>query len=287
MRYLYYPGCSLKGTARDYEESLLAMAPGLGLELNEIEGWRCCGSSAARSRDLRWAQALVMRTLAGVQDQDMDILMPCSSCYANHVRLLLEVQKADVTGELHGLRRVPRVKHLLEVLALDLGEQEIRTRVVRPLTGLRVLPYYGCLVGRPFPLGGMESRENPGALERIIQATGAQPLSFPGRLDCCGGPLLFSHERVALRLAGEILGDSMRLAPDCMVVVCPLCHLMLDGKQGAVNREMGQSFGLPVLYITQLLGLALGLDPRRLAMHRLITPPDTFLSRLGRPSHAR
>jgi heterodisulfide reductase subunit B len=287
MRYLYYPGCSLKGTARDYEESLLAVIPALGIELQELGKWRCCGASAARAKDSKWARALASATLAIAQDYEMDILMPCSSCYANHVRVLLETQKGEVPVELTGLRRIPRVKHLLEVLAQDLGPDEIRGQVVRPLTGLRVLPYYGCLVGRPFRLGGTESVENPQALERIVQATGAEALAFPWKLDCCGGPILFSHERVAVKLAGQVLKEAVRLSPHCLVVVCPLCHLMLDGKQRAVEKEMGQRFGLPVLYITQLLGLALGLDPRRLGMHRLITPSETLLARLGRPSPAR
>lgn len=281
MRYLYYPGCSLKGTARDYEESLLAVAPALGMELQEVEGWRCCGASAARAKDRNWALSLSAATLVRTQDLGMEILMPCSSCYANHLKVLTDLEKdGDLRASL-GLDRPPRVKHLLEVLALDLGEEAIQERVVLPLEGLRVLPYYGCLVARPFPLGGKESLENPYSLEKLIRAAGATPLGFPEKLDCCGGPLLFTKERVALRLAAGILSQAKRLSPDCILVVCPLCQMMLDAKQRAASRESKEDFRIPVLYVTQLLGLALGLSPRKLGLHRLITSPAPLLAKLG------
>lgn len=281
MRYLYYPGCSLKGTARDYEESLMAVAPILGLELQEVEGWRCCGASAAKEKDEEWARSLPAATLAKTRDLEMDILMPCSSCYWNHLKLLTDLGKEHGLGERLGLSHVPKVKHLLEVLALDMGEETIKERAVQPLHGLRVLPYYGCLVARPFPMAGKESMENPRTLEILIQAAGASAISFPGKLDCCGGSLLFIQEGVALKLAAGILKEAARLCPDCILVVCPLCHLMLDAKQRAARKEVGADFNIPVLYVTQLLGLALGLPPRKLGLHRLITSPSRLLSKLG------
>ncbi len=281
MKYLYYPGCSLKGTAREYEESLMTVAPSLGMELEEIQGWRCCGASAAREKDPQWARSLPLATLQKIQAQGMDILMPCSSCYSNHLRVLKEMQGQNSLEGLHDGSGSPRVKHLLEVLAMDLVQEAIRERLVRPLDGLRVLPYYGCLVARPFPMAGKESMENPLALERIITASGACNVAFPARLDCCGGPLLFTQERVALKLAAGILEEAARLRPDCIVVVCPLCHLMLDAKQKAAKKESRAHFRIPVLYVTQLVGLALGLSPKRLGLHRLITPPDLLLAKLS------
>lgn len=277
MRYLYYPGCSLKGTARDYEESLLAVAPLLGLELEELQGWRCCGSSAAKSKDLGWAQALCARTIAMARDREMDLVMACSACYANHLRV---VKQADARQRSQGPGREgawPRVKHLLEILAFDVGPEEIRRRTVRPLRGMRAVPYYGCLVTRPFPLGGVESLENLKAMEAIIEATGATALSFPPKGDCCGGALLFSREAVALRLTGSILAQAKDLCADCIVVVCPLCHFMLDAKQRAAEKQLKERFSIPVLYLTQLLGLAMGVDPRRLGIYRLITSAATLL----------
>lgn len=281
MRYLYYPGCSLKGTARDYEESLLAVASPLGIELQEVEGWRCCGASAAKEKDRKWARSLPTATFAKTRGLEMDILMPCSSCYANHLRALKELEEENRLERPADQGGTPSVKHLLEVLARDLGEETIRKRVVKPLQGLRVLPYYGCLVARPFPLGGKESVENPRALEIVIKAVEASPLSFPGKLDCCGGSLLFTQERVALRLTAEILREAAKLSPDCILVVCPLCHLMLDAKQRAAGKEVRQEFKIPILYVTQLVGLALGLTPKKLGLHRLITSPAPLLAKLN------
>lgn len=281
MKYLYYPGCSLKGTARDYEESLLALAPALGIELQELEDWKCCGSSAAKAKDTAWADSLAASTLALSGDAAADLLMPCSACYANHLEFVRRIQGEESLREKLSLHRVPKVKHLLEVLAFDIGAEEIQRRVVRSLKGLRVLPYYGCLVVRPFPLGERDSCENPMALEGLIHATGAHPLHFPQKVDCCGGSLLFSNEKVALRLCGGILREASRLSPDCVVVVCPLCQFMLDGKQAAVEQELGEKFRLPILYLTQLIGLALALDPKKLGIHRLIVSSRTMLSKLG------
>lgn len=277
MRYLYYPGCSLKGTARDYEESLLAVAPLLGLELEELQGWRCCGSSAARSKDMEWAQALCARTIAIARDRETDLLMACSACYANHLRVLKKALASEGSREGGQQDTGSRVKHLLEVLAFDLGPEEIRRRTVRPLRGMRAVPYYGCLVTRPFPLGGVESLENPRAMEAIIEATGATALSFPPKGDCCGGALLFSREAVALRLTGSLLVQAKELCADCIVVVCPLCHFMLDAKQRAAEKEIKDRFRIPVLYLTQLLGLAMGADPRRLGIYRLMTSAAALL----------
>jgi len=281
VKYLFYPGCSLKGTARDYEESLLAVAPLLGLELEELQGWRCCGSSAARSKDLNWAYSLSARTIATARERGMDLLMACPACYANHLRALKAEQSGDESTDLDSAGPGPRVKHLLEVLAFDVGPDEIRRRTVRPLPGIRAVPYYGCLVTRPFPLGGVESRENPKAMEAIVEATGAVALSFPPKGDCCGGALLFSHEAVALKLTASILEQAKDLSADCLVVVCPLCHFMLDAKQRAAEREVRRRFGLPVLYLTQWLGLAMDVDLRKLGIHRLVTSPAPLLHKRG------
>lgn len=282
MKYLYYPGCSLRGTAREYEESLFAVAPSLGVELEEIGDWGCCGASVAKAKSKQWAQFLITKNLARTQGVPTDILMPCSSCYANHLKVTRELKKDEDLKARCGIDSLPRIAHLLEVMAFDIGEEVVRQRTVRPLNGLRVLPYYGCLVARPFPLGGKESIENPRCMERLILATGAEPLLFPGKLDCCGGSILFSAQRVALRLAGSILEEAFRLSPDCIVVVCPLCHFMLDAKQRAVRKDSQKGFEIPVLYVTQLVGLAMGINPRILGLHRLITSPARLLSRLSR-----
>lgn len=280
MNYLYYPGCSLKGTAIDYEESFLAVASSLGIGIKEIKDWECCGASVAKSVSKELSEALPAKTLVAADKEDMDLLMLCPSCSLNHLQLIHKAQEDEAFMKGLSISRIPKVKQFLEVLAFDIGAEEIKRRISRPLRGIKVLPYYGCLIARPLHLGGSESHENPKTMEGVIEASGAQPVFFPYKVDCCGGPLLLSREKVALKLGATILKEAKRLSPDCIVVVCPLCHFMLDAKQRSVERELGERIRLPVLYITQLLGIALGIDYKRLGLHRLITSPKPFLQKI-------
>lgn len=281
MRYLYYPGCALKKTAIDFDESFQAAAPMLGIEIKELEKWACCGATVAKSVNKELAESLPVKALVCAEQENMDLLTLCPSCYLNHQKVAHRLRDDPAFREIHSLRRPPKVKQLLEVLAVDLGAEEIRRSVVRSLEGIKAIPYYGCLVVRPFPLGGKESLENPRALESLIAATGAQPVFFPYKIDCCGGGIFLSKEKVALKLSATILKEAKKLSPDCIVVVCPLCHFMLDAKQRAIEKETGEKIGIPVFYITQLIGIALGIEYKKLGILRLITPPKTFLKRIN------
>lgn len=280
MNYLYYPGCSLKGAAIDYDESFRAVASALDIGVEEMKDWECCGATVAKSVDKNASVSLPLGTLKSAEKEGKDLLMLCPSCYANHMSIKVKAQNDIVFKETHSLNQVPEIKQFLEVLAFDIGAEKLRERIVRPLKGMRVLTYYGCLVARPFRLAGVESHENPKAMERVVEAIGAQSVFFPYKVDCCGGTLLISRETVALKLCGNILKEAKKLSPDCIVVSCPLCHFMLDAKQRVVEKELGEKIRLPVLYITQLLGIALGIDYKRLGLHRLITSPKTFLQKI-------
>jgi heterodisulfide reductase subunit B len=280
MKFLYYPGCSVKGTAREYEESFLAVAPVLGIQAEEMKGWNCCGATVAKSVDRNLAQTLPVQNFRRPNPEGLDWITLCPSCHINHQNLL---KRAETEGEFReelNLSHTPRIKQILEVLAFDLGPEEVRKRVRRPLRGIRVLPFYGCLVVRPFALGGKESMENPQSMEKLIDAMGAEPVFFPDRLDCCGGGLLLSKEKTALNLGGSILLSAKRYSPDCLLAACPLCHFMLDAKQRTLEQETREKIAIPVLYLTQLLGLALGIDPLKLSLPRLITSPRALLKKI-------
>jgi heterodisulfide reductase subunit B len=280
MKYLYYPGCSLKGTAREYDESFRALAPVLGIEFEEVENWACCGATVAKSVDRGLSEKLPEHAILEAREAGRDLLMLCPSCHLNHLRIIKKnAERKQPPG--FPQNRFPTARQLLEVLAYETGWEKIRRKVSRPLAGIRAVPYYGCLVIRPFGLGGRESLENPQALENLIAAAGAEPVSFPGKMDCCGGGLVLSKEKVSLKLGARILQEVKSLNPDCLVVACPLCHFLLDAKQRSCEREAGEKFGIPVLYFSQFLGLALGLSLRDLGLHRLITPPRNLLARLS------
>lgn len=279
MGYLYYPGCALKGTAIDYDESFHSVAPVLGIDFTELKEWGCCGATAAKSVSRDLAERLPLRALTSAGQAQMDLLTLCPSCHINHRQAAMRLHDTDALAERPTWQRIPKVKQLLEVLSVDVGREKIKERIVRSLEGMRIVPYYGCLVARPFPFGEKPSMENPGSMEGLIEATGAQPVFFPHRTDCCGGGIFLSKESVAIKLSTAILKEAKKLSPDCLVVACPLCHFMLDAKQRVIERESGEKIGLPVLYLTQLLGVAMGIDHKKLGLHRLITSPRGFLKK--------
>lgn len=290
---LFYPGCSLEGTGRDYAESIRAVAAAIGLDLVALEGWECCGASVAKSVDARAADLWPLGNLARARVADpagtRDFLTACPACYQNHLRV---GQKASTDEAFRGwaaeslatqqlrLDGLPRVRHLLEVLVFDVPSNDLQAKIRRPLRGVRAVPYYGCLLVRPHRLGGVESREAPTALERLIDLSGAVPLPFVAKTDCCGGSVVLSRESVAISLTAKILAEAETLQPDCMVVACPLCHFMLDAKRRAVELVLGRRVEFPVLYFTQALGLALGLPARLLGLHRAMVPARRMLRHL-------
>lgn len=277
MDYLYYPGCALKRTAIDYDESFQAVASHLRIGFKELKEWTCCGATVAKSVSTVLAESLPVQALRCADQEHMDLLTLCPSCHLNHRQITKRLQEEPDLRDRLSLQGIPKVKQLLEVLAADLGPEKIKEKTVRSLEGTRIVPYYGCLVTRPFPLGETDSLENPLSMESLIEATGAHPVHFPYKSDCCGGGIFLSKEKVALKLSATILKEAKKFSPDCLVVACPLCHFMLDAKQRVIERELGEKIGLPVLYITQLLGIALGIDHKKLGMHRLITSPKNFL----------
>ncbi len=281
MSYLYYPGCALKRTAIDYDESFQSVAHLLGIEIKELKEWTCCGATVAKSVSKELAENLPLRALKSADEEQMDLLTLCPSCHLNHRQMAKRLQEEIAFRDRLSLSGIPKVKQLLEVLAVDLGAEKIKEKIVRSLEGIRIVPYYGCLVARPFPLGEQESMENPRSMESLIEATGAQPLFFPYKTDCCGGGIFLSKEKVALKLSATILKEAGKHSPDCLVVACPLCHFMLDAKQRVIERELGEKIGLPVLYITQLLGIAMGIDHKKLGLHRLITSPRGVMQKIN------
>ncbi len=282
MNYLYYPGCSLEGTGREYEESFLAVCSVLGIGIEELKDWECCGASVAKSLDKNLAEELSANTLtlADKQNPGLDLLMLCPACSLNHQLRIQDAKDEESLKKELSISRIPKIKQFIEVLAFDTKAEEIKKKITRQLTGIRVLPYYGCLISRPLKLSGTVSHENPTVLEDIIELTGADLVDFAYKTDCCGGTLLLSREKIALKMCGTILKEAKAVKPDCIVVSCPLCHLTLDAKQRVVEKELGEEIGIPILYITQLLGIALGIDHKSLGIQRLVTSPESLLKKI-------
>ncbi|MBO9360711.1 MAG: CoB--CoM heterodisulfide reductase iron-sulfur subunit B family protein [Thermoflexus sp.] len=285
MAYLYFPGCSLKGTSRAYDESLRAVFEALGAPLIELEDWNCCGATTYMSIDERQAFALAARNLALAEGQNpspangAELIAPCSACYL----VLLKTQKRLATDASLGQRisaalkeeqlcyrgRV-RVRHPLDVLVHDIGLQEISRRVRHPLRGMRVACYYGCQIVRPY--APFDNLHRPTTLDDLARALGAEPVDWALRTYCCGGSLTGTLPEVGVRLNYLLLKEAQRRGADCIITVCPLCQFNLEAYQDQIRRRYRDLSSMPVLYFTQLMGLAMGLPPKSLGMQRLMIP---------------
>jgi heterodisulfide reductase subunit B len=287
VSYAYYPGCSLKGSSRAYEESLTAVFRALDAGLEELDDWNCCGATAYFSVDETKAVALAARNLALAEGttqgpSPVDLVTPCAGCYMALLKTQRRLKEDREIGERVGGAlqaaglsydgRV-RVRHPLDVLVNDIGLERVAASVTRPLEGLRVACYYGCLLLRPYAT--FDDQRNPTSLDRLMEALGAEPVEWPLKTrccggSCCGGPLVGTIREAGLRLIYVLLDDAKRHGADVLVTVCPLCQFNLECFQERAAREFGAHLDLNVGFFTQVLGLALGLDERSLGLHRML-----------------
>jgi len=280
VRFAYYPGCSLEATAREYDSSLRAVCQRLGMELPEVEDWNCCGATTAATIDPLLGLALAARDLAAAEQQGLTMMTPCPACYKNmrkaNVALAKDEtlrQKVNDTLREHTLQGSPEVRHPLDIIVNDVGLDSIP--VETPLQGLKVACYYGCLITRP--KGGFDSPENPQSMDRLVEALGAEAVDFPYKTKCCGGAVFLPKPELAMGLTGKVLRKAKAAGANCVAVGCPFCHLLLDMYQGKVEAHIGTSLDLPILYFSQLMGLAMGIDEGALGLERLAVSPEPLL----------
>jgi heterodisulfide reductase subunit B len=293
-RYLYYPGCSLLGSARAYAESLSAILAPLGIELTEIDDWNCCGATEYLTLSPLRGYALIGRNLALAErqrDGTHTLVAPCSACYANLAKTDQFVRESgalrdQLNGALaaDGLHYTPgsiNVRHLLEVLLEDVGLVGVQRQVTRPLTGLRVAPYLGCLVSRPDYDDRWAEHEQPRELDRLMTALGAEVVDFPLRTACCGGHMTQISPDTGFELIRRLVDTATRREADLLVTVCPMCQMNIDAYQGEMNHHFRTDYHVPILFFTQLMGLAFGLDPKTLGIGTEIVSAQRALGRIG------
>jgi heterodisulfide reductase subunit B len=274
MKLGLFPGCSLEGSSREYLESLKAIAPPLGLEFAEVPDWNCCGATAAHSLNAKLALALPARILALAEQAGiMDLLVPCSACYARLAATRDELGRhEDLRREIAGIIELPlasgpRVLSILDVLTAD----GLAAKVVRPFAH-KVACYYGCYLTRPPRLSTLARAEDPREMDDLLRAVGAEPIDWAFKVECCGAGLSVTRTDLVAELAGRILDDAERRGAEAIVVACPMCHTNLDLRRDAIDAQRGRRSRLPVLYVSQVIGLALGLDERVLGLHRHHVP---------------
>jgi heterodisulfide reductase subunit B len=286
MKFGYYPGCSLHATAREFSESLQELVKALDVELEEIRDWACCGASSAHATNHLLGVSLPARTLALAQEQDLDnIVAPCAACYGRLAGAAHELRgDAGLKAEVAEILRRPLAadQDVINIVGfLQQLEPAIKARLVKPLQGLKVACYYGCLLLRPHQITRFDDPEQPSSMESVCAAVGATPLAWNKRIECCGAGFSLSRTGSVIRMGREILADARAAGADAIIVGCPMCHSNLDMRQAAMNKGQAGADALPILYVTELVGLALGLDPRAMGLHRHYVSTQPLLDRLS------
>jgi len=284
MKYAYFPGCSQSSTAEEYNRSLLAVARALGtMELIEIPDWNCCGATpAAAIVSPTLPTSLAARNLSIARDMGMDeIVAPCAACYKNLRKASHDLNenlelRAQARGTLanRDLGRAPEVRHPLDVIVNDVGLDNIPVKKL--LQGLRVACYYGCLLSRP--AGGFDDPEYPQSMDRLMEKLGAEAVSWVYKTKCCGGGIYMFHEHVSFSMSADVLVHAKAAGANVVAVGCPFCQLLLDLYQDKLAAIKSTTFNLPIIFFTQLMGLAMDLDRAELGLEKLIVSPFALLA---------
>ncbi|MFC1606500.1 CoB--CoM heterodisulfide reductase iron-sulfur subunit B family protein [Candidatus Latescibacterota bacterium] len=277
-----YPGCSLEGAAISYNISLKKSLGELGIDLVDMDDWNCCGATSAHSLDHTLYLALELRNLALAEQQGFsEVLAPCAACYHRLASANFEVNE-DAEKLKHINNEVGlsysggvKVRNVLDYLANVIGTERIAATVKKPLTGVKAVCYYGCLNTRIPRMESFDVIENPVTMDRITEATGAESMDWSYKTDCCGASLFISSESTATRLVSKILKDAVEREADCIVVACPLCHNNLDTLQDSIRKEYGIERPMPILFVTQLMGIAFGLSDSSLKLNHAFVPFKT------------
>lgn len=286
MKFTYYPGCSLKGLGRSYEESFLAVFKALGVEVEELADWNCCGATAYMSVDESKAFTLASRNLALAAQAGRDMVAPCAACYLvmNKAQTYMKRYPQIAARTQGALQRVGldlqqevNVRHPLEILVRQVGLDVIREKVKKPLKGLKIAPYYGCQVVRPYAT--FDDQRNPTTMDDLFRTLGAEVVPYPLKTKCCGGSLTGTIPVVGNRLVYLLLKEAEKRGANVIATLCPLCQFNLEAYQDEVSKAHGE-VTVPIVYFTQLLGLAMGLSPQELGLHRLIVPAGQELTGL-------
>lgn len=283
LNYSYYPGCSLHASAKEYDESTQGLFKALGIGLKEVPDWLCCGATPAHNVDELLSLSLCAKNLELSEQVEGDLAVACAACFsrlkvAQHKLADHPEARKQVEYALDAPLAIEKpVKHLLEILADDYGLERLAAAMEKPLSGLKVACYYGCLLTRPPGVPELDCTEAPTIMERVIGAAGAETVNWSHRLECCGANFTLSRPGVVLNLSGEILASAKRAGANCIMVACPLCHGNLDIRQQEIEETSGEHYNMPIFYMTQLLALAAGVSSHKLGLDSMIVSPLPLL----------
>jgi len=279
MRMAYYPGCSLHGTALEYDLSTRAVCHELGIDLEEIPDWNCCGATSAHSLDKNLSYYLPARNLKIIQETGLDVVIPCAACFSR-TRCCADALENDpqmrqiIEKKLsYKFHNDTQIYHLMELLAQQLGLEAIRSHVKRPLKDLKVVCYYGCLLVRPHQFTRLDDKENPQLLDELMTTIGATSVDWPFKTECCGASLSLTRPDLVLDLIKRMTDWTQDADIDAIVTACPLCQANLEMRQSADQK-------IPVFYFTELLGLAFGSEEAAAVVKKHLVSTDTLVAKL-------
>ncbi|MFH1226342.1 MAG: CoB--CoM heterodisulfide reductase iron-sulfur subunit B family protein [Planctomycetota bacterium] len=283
MKYGYYPGCSLHSTSAEYDISFRAIAENTGIELAEVPGWVCCGTSPAHATSHLLSIALPIKNLALAESAGLnDLAVPCAACFSRFKVAMHETGKdaklkadvKEVTGaELQGKIKV---LHPLEIFdAMD--QAKVKELTKKDLSHLKVACYYGCLLTRPPKAMAFDDCEYPMSMDRILAKFGAKTLDWSYKTECCGATFALTEVDAVLNLTHKILENAKAVGANAIAAACPLCQSNLDTRQAEIEAKYNTSYNMPVLYFTQIIGLALGIEPQKLALSKHFVSAEPVL----------
>ena len=283
MKVTYYPGCFLQGTAKDYAESILGICKHLNMHFEEVPNWNCCGATAAHSIDHQASIELAGRNLnLAAELPHADMLVPCPMCF-NRLKtasfVLQGAQRERYNIALHD--SIPEIWDLANFFANKDMLQLVAEQIKKPLNGLKVVCYYGCMANRPQEITAATDVENPQSMDRIIESLGGTAISWPYKTDCCGASQVLSRPDIVSRLVGKLYDMAQRVGAQAVVVSCQMCHANLDIYQQRFGVDWGKRFSLPIYYFSELMGLAMDVKGVRKWLSRHITDPLSLLRELG------
>lgn len=283
-KYAYYPGCSLHSTGSEYDISFRAVCDKIGLEIEEIKGWICCGTSPAHSSSKLLSLALPFENLCLASEMGMtEVVAPCASCFARLRTAAFEASEdPELAGQISEALNKPLPENMNILSPLEIfHSKDLGAAVTKDLSGLKVACYYGCLLTRPSKIMQFDECEYPMAMDELLGSMGITTLDWSYKTECCGGALAMTRTDVVLKLTHDILEEARAVGVNAIAVACPLCHVNLDTRQEEVEQEYGVKYGLPIFYFTQLMGLAMGIPPDKLGLQKHFVGTDELLSEVG------
>lgn len=281
-KYAYYPGCSLHSTGSEYDVSFRAVCDKLGIEIEEIKGWVCCGTSPAHCTSRLLSLALPYENLCLAKKMGMtDVVAPCAACFARLKTAIYEAaEDPEIAAQISEVLEspLPESMSVLSPLEIFCNEANIGDAVKRQLPDLKVVCYYGCLLTRPSKVMQFDECEYPMVMDNLLRSVGISTLDWSYKTECCGGALALSRTDVVRKLTHDIFEEAKAVGANAIAVACPLCHANLDTRQGEVEKEYGTQYGIPIVYFTQLMGLVLGVPLEKLGLQKHFVSADALLS---------